>query len=83
MSSGAWKWRQQKTLSWLQRSKGSAECGRGGAAQDLASEASPPGCPHSPCSWLPPPAPGRNRLTLEVLDNVLNAEICEQGDDGQ
>ena len=27
--------------------------------------------------------PGRTRLTLKVLDNVLNAELCEKGHDGQ
>ena len=32
---------------------------------------------------LKPPAQGRDRLTLEVLNNVLNAELCEEGHDGQ
>lgn len=53
--------------------------------QDPASEASRPGRPHPlcPAPGLLPPATSRNRLTLEVLDNVLNAELCEQGHGGQ
>lgn len=52
-------------------------CGRGGAAQDPARLSPPTLLLASPsCSW-------QNRLTPEVLDNVSNAEICEQGDDGQ
>lgn len=32
---------------------------------------------------FPSPPNCRDRLTLEVLDNVLNAELCEEGHDGQ
>lgn len=56
-----------------------------GLPQDPASEASPPGSPHPLCAapGLLPPATGRNTLTLEVLDDVLDAELCEQGHGGQ
>ena len=39
-----------------------------------------------PAHWAPllafSPDRGRDRLTLEVLDNVLNAEFCEEGHNG-
>lgn len=50
--------------------------------QDLASGASAPtSASLLVCSF--PPKPKLGRLTLEVLDDVLNAELCEEGHYGQ
>lgn len=66
--------------------KGSVECECGDCvSQHPTSEVSPLGNPHPPfpTPGLLPPAQGRDRLTLEVPDNVLNAELCEERHDGQ